>query len=112
MTKQEFETIAKRSVTSEQYKAIETLYMSSNLDKYDFVKSIKTMLKAMPEEKKIKKVIIAVKEMPNGTYMTYEAEVIGCSIATGKMLVRRLSQNRCWAEINFDYYYTRVTEIK
>lgn len=33
MMKSEFESLAGRNVTDEQYKAIETLYMSSNLEK-------------------------------------------------------------------------------
>lgn len=38
MMKSEFESLAGRNVTDEQYKAIETLYMSSNLEKAEFVK--------------------------------------------------------------------------
>lgn len=48
MMKSEFESLAGRNVTDEQYKAIETLYMSSNLEKAEFVKSIRTMLKSIP----------------------------------------------------------------
>ena len=47
MMKSEFENLAGRAVTNEQYRAIETLYMSSNLEKTEFVKSIRTMLKSM-----------------------------------------------------------------
>ena len=110
MTKNEFEKIAKRNVTDEQYKAIETLYMASDLDKYEFTKSIKELLKSVPEESKTKKLIIGVKQMPNGTWLTYEAELIDFNIETGKVEVRRLSKNRCWAETNFDYHYTQVHE--
>lgn len=39
MMKSEFESLAGRNVTNEQYKAIETLYMSSNLEKAEFVKT-------------------------------------------------------------------------
>ena len=49
MMKSEFESLAGRNVTDEQYKAIETLYMSSNLEKAEFVKSIRTMLKSIPQ---------------------------------------------------------------
>ena len=41
MMKSEFENLAGREVTDEQYRAIETLYMSSNLEKTEFVKSMK-----------------------------------------------------------------------
>mgnify|MGYP000486019093 CR=1 FL=1 len=51
MMKSEFESLAGRNVTDEQYKAIETLYMSSNLEKAEFVKSIRTMLKSIPQHK-------------------------------------------------------------
>ena len=111
MMKQEFETIAKRTVTDEQYKAIEALYMASDLDKYSFVKSIKGMLETIPEETNREKVLIGVKEMPNGTWMTYEAEIVNANIKTGKIEVKRLSANRCWAETGFDIHYARVEEI-
>ena len=111
MTKQEFETIAKRTVTAEQYKAIETLYMNSDLDKYEFVKSIKKTLDTIPEEKKINKIIVGVKAMPNGTWMVYEAEIINVNIKKGKIEVKRLTENRCWAETYFDVYYAKVDEI-
>ena len=111
MMKSEFEAIAGRTVTAEQYKAIETLYMNSNLDKYEFTKSIKKMLDTMPEERATKKIIVGVKAMPNGTRMVYEAEIINVNIKTGKIEVKRLTQNRCWAETDFDVYYTRVKEI-
>lgn len=112
MMKHEFEAIAKRTVTDEQYKAIEALYMESTLDKNEFVKSIKGMLKSLPEESKEEKVIVGVKQMPNGTWMTYEAQVIDINIKTGKYEVKRLSNNRCWAETNYDVHYTRVEEVE
>ena len=111
MMKQEFEAIAKRTVTNEQYSAIEALYMASDLDKYEFVKSIKAMLNTIPEADTTKTAIIGVKEMPNGTWMTYEAEIINFNIRTGKIEVKRLSNNRCWAETNYDYHYARVEEV-
>lgn len=37
MMKSEFENLAGRAVTDEQYRAIEILYMSSNLEKAEFV---------------------------------------------------------------------------
>ncbi len=111
MNKQEFEALAKRTVTEDQYRAIETLYMASDLDKFDFVKTVKKMLLSIPEEKKTQKIIIGVREMPNGTYMTYEGELLGVNISTGKYEVKRLSDNRCWAEINFDLWHTKVEEI-
>lgn len=49
MMKHEFEELAGRTVTNDQYKAIETLYMESNMTKQEFVKSVQPMLKAIPE---------------------------------------------------------------
>ena len=54
MMKSEFENLAGREVTNEQYRAIETLYMSSNLEKAEFVKSIRTMLKSIPQPERKK----------------------------------------------------------
>ena len=110
MMKSEFEKIAGRTVTGEQYKAIEALYMDSNLDKIAFVKSIKAMLNSMPEEHSNRKVLVGVKPMPNGTWMTYEAELIDVDIKTGKTKVKRLTANRCWAETSFDIWYGKVIE--
>ena len=61
MMKSEFENLAGREVTNEQYRAIETLYMSSNLEKAEFVKSIRTMLKSIPQperKKDIKRMVV------------------------------------------------------
>lgn len=61
MMKSEFENLAGRAVTNEQYRAIETLYMSSNLEKAEFVKSIRTMLKSIPQperKKDIKRMVV------------------------------------------------------
>lgn len=75
MMKSEFESLAGRDVTDEQYKAIETLYMSSNLEKAEFVKSIRTMLKSIPQPEKkkdIKRMVVrdrsGYRKTPNGCY--------------------------------------------
>lgn len=75
MMKSEFENLAGRAVTNEQYRAIETLYMSSNLEKTEFVKSIRTMLKSIPQperKKDIKRMVVRDKsgyrKTPNGCY--------------------------------------------
>lgn len=75
MMKYEFESLAGRAVTDEQYKAIETLYMSSNLEKTEFAKSIRTMLKSIPQPEKkkdIKRMAVrdrsGYRKTPNGCY--------------------------------------------
>jgi len=117
MMKQEFEKIAKRTVTDEQYKAIEALYMESDLDKYEFVKSIKGMLKSIAEPKHEYKVVrVSVTDnsgceyTPNGCYIhTIKAEVIDVDIKTGKVLLRKVPdsyQLDYWVE--FHYYDNKI----
>lgn len=79
MMKSEFENLAGRAVTNEQYRAIETLYMSSNLEKAEFVKSIRTMLKSIPQperKKDIKRMVVrdrsGYRMTPNGCYYHIE----------------------------------------
>lgn len=79
MMKHEFERMAGREVTTEQYDAFETLYMNSNLNQQDFVKSIKQILKAIPQpkkEKNIKRMCVrdrsGYRKTPNGCYYHIE----------------------------------------
>lgn len=96
MTKQEFETIANVEVNDEQYEHIEALYMSSSLDKYNFVKSIKSFLLSLPKEEKKIAVLNVVDNSgsyitPNGCwYHLVDVEVIKdeLSIRTGKRTVK------------------------
>lgn len=98
MMKHEFEALAKREVTEEQYRAIEILYMSSTMNKQDFVKSIKGMLKTIPEpekEKNIKKMCVrdrsGYRKTPNGCYYHIEyVELVDVDIRTGKYIVKAL----------------------
>lgn len=98
MMKSEFESIAGRTVTDEQYKAIETLYMGSNLEKVEFVKSIRTMLKSIPQpekKKNIKRMAVRDKSgyrmTPNGCYYHIEyVELVDIDIKTGKYIVKAL----------------------
>jgi|GEM_PF-1344268 len=70
MMKHEFESIAKTEVTEEQYNAIEALYMECGLDKVDFVKSIRPLVKHL-KEINIKPPRIVIVEVPdNGGYYT------------------------------------------
>lgn len=100
MMKSEFESLAGRAVTDEQYKAIETLYMSSNLEKAEFVKSIRTTLKSIsqPERKKdIKRMVVrdrsGYRKTPNGCYYHIEyVELVDIDIKTGKYIVKALEE--------------------
>ena len=110
MMKQEFERLAGYEVSTEDYNnIIEPMYMATDLSKEDFIKTINR--KAFEKKHEYKKVIVGVKVMPNGTWMTYEAEIINTNIKTGKVEVKRLSENRVWAEINFDIYAGYVKEL-
>ena len=100
MMKHEFEQLAGREVTPEQYMAIETLYMSSNLNKQDFVKSIRPMLKSIPQperKKDIKKMCVrdrsGFRKTPNGCYYHIEyVELVDVDIETGKYIVKELEE--------------------
>lgn len=100
MTKQEFESLAKRTVTNEQYTAIETLYMNSDLEKVEFVKSIKSMLKSIPQPKKnkdIKRMVVrdhnGFRMTPNGCYYHIEyVELVDVDIETGKYIIKGLDE--------------------
>ena len=112
MTRAEFEKLAGYEVSAETYNnIIEPMYMRTDWDKATFVKKIKNMREALEERHERPHIIVGVKAMPNVTLMTYEAELINVNIRTGKMEVRRISNNRCWAETDCDVWYIRVNEI-
>lgn len=98
MNKFEFENLSGRSVTEEQYKAIEILYMSSNLEKTEFVKSMKSILKSIPQlkkEKDIKRMLVrdhsGFIKTPNGCYFHIKyVEVVDIDINTGKYIIKPL----------------------
>lgn len=117
MERQEFEAIAKRKVTLEQYKAIEVLYMESNLDKYEFVKSIRGLLKTI-EEPKPERMIVRVsvtdnsgcEYTPNGCWLhTIKAEIIDVDIKSGKILLKEIPDSYMldsWVE--YHHYDSRI----
>lgn len=93
MMKSEFENLAGREVTDEQYRAIETLYMSSNLEKTEFVKSMKPILKNIPQPEKkkdIKRMVVrdrsGYRKTPNGCYYHTGSSRGGCKSKGSKAL--------------------------
>ena len=100
MLKSEFELLAGRNVTYEQYTAIEILYMSSNLEKTEFVKSIRTMLSSIPQpENEINIRQMAVRDQsgyrktPNGCYYHIRyVNLVDVDIATGKYIIKPLEK--------------------
>ena len=119
MMKSEFESLAGRNVTDEQYKAIETLYMSSNLEKAEFVKSIRTMLKSIPQpekEKDIKRMAVrdrsGYRKTPNGCYYHIEyVELVDIAhIAHGAAARKELSQMEKPEEIQIPGYVLQEHE--
>lgn len=99
MNKFEFENISGISVTDDQYKAIEILYMSSDLEKAEFVKSMKPMLKTIPQlkkEKDIKRMLVrdhsGFIKTPNGCYFHIKyVELLDIDIKTGKYIIKPLN---------------------
>jgi len=103
--KEEFEKIAKIEVTDQQYEAIEKLYMECKLDKFDFVKSIRPLIKHL-KEINVKPLRIVIVEVPDrsGHYTTpngcwqhmIDCEVVkeaSFNVSTGKAskpVVRRI----------------------
>ena len=100
MLKSEFESLAGRAVTNEQYRAIEILYMSSNLEKAEFVKSMRPMLKNIPhpeKKKDIKRMVVrdhsGFRKTPNGCYYHIEyVELVDIDIKTGKYIIKPLEE--------------------
>lgn len=98
MMKKEFEKLVGREVTGDQYEAIEKLYMESSLSKQDFVKSIKAMLKSIPQSEKEKTIIMVNITDRSGCYMTPNgcwyhtilAELVDVNIKTGKYIARKV----------------------
>ena len=100
MLKSEFESLAGRAVTNEQYRAIEILCMSSNLEKAEFVKSTRPMLKNIPQPEKkkdIKRMVVrdhsGFRKTPNGCYYHIEyVELVDIDIKTGKYIIKPLEE--------------------
>lgn len=112
MMREEFEKLAGYETSAEIYNTIiEPMYMRSGWDKATFVKKLKPMREALEERHPRPHIIVGVDIMPNGTLMTYEAELMNVNIKTGKMDVRRIGDNRCWAEMDCDVWYTMVKEV-
>lgn len=130
MMKNEFEKLAGRTVTEEQYRAIEILYMSSNLEKAEFVKSIMPSLKSIPQQEKVKDIKrMAVRDnsgfrkTPNGCYYHIEyVELVDVDIKTGKYIIKpleskdreKLLQDGCPLNLStwFDFDYEDCVDEK
>lgn len=130
MMKAEFENLADRTVTEEQYRAFEILYMSSNLKKAEFVNSIKPLLKSIPQQEKVKDIKrMAVRDhsgfrkTPNGCYYHIEyVELVDVDVKTGKYIIKHLSaqdvdqllQDGCSLNLStgFDFDYEDCVDEK
>lgn len=117
MMKHEFEAIAKREVTYEQYTAIEALYSASSLNKVDFVKSIKGLLKSIPEPQTEKKILTVsctdnsgYELTPNHCYIhTIKAELVDVDIKSGKYLLRKIPDSYSLGySVDLHYYDERI----
>ncbi len=100
MMKSEFENLAGRAVTNEQYRAIETLYMSSNLEKNGICKEHQNNAQEHPtagKEKDIKRMVVRDKsgyrKTPNGCYCHIKyVELVDIDIKTGKYIIKPLEE--------------------
>ena len=117
MMKHEFEKLAKREVTQDQYTAIEALYSASSLNKVDFVKSIKGLLKSIPEpqtEKRVLTISCADKRgcelTPNHCWIhTIKAELVDVDIKRGKYLLRKIPNSYSLGySIDLHYYDEKI----
>ncbi len=91
----ELEAKAKRSFTVDQYNLINSLYSETNLSQTDFIKSMKKVFQAMPEQVEKKILTMAVRNKigdyrtPNGCWLnTVKVTLEDVSIATGKVTVK------------------------
>lgn len=97
MMQNEFERLAGREVTGRQYDAFNTLYNESDLDKDDFVKYVRKLLRHIPEPKKeVQTIIIGLLTeqktlITNGeNAMSIKAEIKDINIATGKIYLKKI----------------------
>ncbi len=102
----EFEKLAGRDVTEEQYKAFEILYNDSDLDKNEFVKAMEEILWHLPKVwKPGNYVFVGLEEylgyekmsnksrqpiLINGKYLTVRAEIVKVNIETGYVTLRKI----------------------
>ena len=117
MMKCEFEALAKREVTQEQYTAIEALYMDSSLSKVDFVKSIKGLLNSIPEPAKEKTIYTisctdnsGYEYTPNHCYIhTIKAELVDIRVSDGKYLLRQIPDSYSLGySVDLHYWDSRI----
>lgn len=120
MLKQEFETIAKVTVSPKQYEVINALYMESDLDKYDFVKGIKKILDSFPKQEKKRIVTITTTDKsgyettPNGCYYhLVDYELIDISVKTGKIQLKKIDGSyRLGYSFDYHHYDSRLEIIE
>lgn len=98
MLKDEFEKMLGFEVSAEIYNSFNTLYMNCDLNKQDFVKKYKSVIKDYKKKPKpFKKVLVGTynrlgeEKTPNGAYYYgYDADLIGVDIKRGKPIVANL----------------------
>jgi len=93
MMKCEFERLAKYEVSDEVYKAIEILYMNSNLDKIEFVKKYGLTFRNFKKKEEDK--IYAIKQgiTPNGCYYIVRyARLIKVDVGLRKNVIKYISE--------------------
>ena len=93
MMKCEFEKLAKYEVSDEVYKAIENLYMNSNLDKVEFVKKYGLIFRNFRKREEEKIYAIKQSTTPNGCYYIVRyAKLIKFDVGLRKTIIRYISE--------------------
>ena len=95
MMKYEFEKIAKFEVNDEVYKAIEILYMNSNLNKVDFIKKYGIMFRDFRKKENEKGKIYTIKTgiTPNGCYYIVRyARLIKVDVGLRKNIIKFINE--------------------
>lgn len=104
MMQYEYEHLAKYEVSSEVYKAIEVLYMNSNLDKVEFVKRYGRIFRDFrkPENERI--YAIRVGTTPNGCYYIVRyARLIKVDVGLRMNIIKYISEEER-IQNNLDIY--------
>lgn len=96
----EFIKMSGLEISFKQYaEIVEPMYMATNMSKQDFIEfiapSVKAMIKRMPKEKTIKKMLVRDRngraKTPNGCWYHIEyVEFLGVDISTGKCIIAPL----------------------
>lgn len=99
MMKHELEQLTGRRFTEGQFNALELLYYETDLDKKEFARTARNLIKHMPEQPEplipVEKVVAVMDPVGNvismeGKVLTCKAELQDADIATGKSIFKMI----------------------